>query len=158
MATYHSTAEVLDAIVGQVEKTVGRETDATFKFIGSLNDAVQSHFGQRGGADVKLVVAITLGEVTSPNLTANGNPLTLAMPVSMYVVSRMKRATYEEDTDRVLQVIDALTFDAFDCDKTTSDYKARVAGNRFQGWAPLVTPDLNFMAFRVDWEIRPKRT
>lgn len=158
MANYHSTAEVLDAIVGQVEKTVGREADAVFKFIGSLNDAVQTHFGQSGGGDVKLAVAITLGEATSPNLSAGGEPLTLSLPVSMYVISRMKRDTYEADTDRVLQNVDALTFDLFDCDKTTTDYKARVAGNSFSGWSPLITPDLNFMAFRVDWDIRPKRT
>jgi len=154
---YHSTQEVLDAIHGQVEKTLGDAVDSVVQFHGTLDQAIEYHFAQSAGTNLHDVVVISLANADGGRLSASGIPLYLEETVDIHVISRGRRGDYKGMSTRIIEIVDALTFDLFDQDKKHQDVLDRVAAHTFVSRRPRPTNDPNAMAFLVTWNIRPMR-
>ena len=154
---YHSTQEVLDAIHGQVEKTLGDAADSVVQFHGTLDQAIDSHFGQSAGTGVHSFVLISLSEGTPGVVTGSGIPLYMEEIVNIHIVSRGRRGDYKGMSSRLIEIADALTFDLFDQDNKHQDVLDRVAAHNFVSRRARPTNDPNAMAFLVTWNIKPRR-
>jgi len=154
---YHSTQEVLDAVHGQVEKTLGDAVDSVVQFHGTLDQAIEYHFAQSAGTNIHTVVVISLADASGGRLSAAGIPLYLEEVVDIHVVSRGRRGDYKGMSSRLIEAVDALTFDLFDQDNKHPDLLEYVAAHTFVSRRPRPTNDPNAMAFLVTWNIRPMR-
>jgi len=154
---YHSTQEVLDAIHGQVEKTLGDAVDSVVQFHGTLDQAIDSHFGQSAGTGAHSIVVVSLTEGNAGIVTGSGIPLYMEEIVNIHVVTRGRRGDYKGMSSRLIEIADALTFDLFDQDNKHQDVLDRVAAHNFVSRRARPTNDPNAMAFLVTWNIKPRR-
>jgi hypothetical protein len=154
---YHSTQEVLDAIHGQVEKTLGDAVDAVVQFHGTLDQAIDYHFAQSAGTNIHTVVVIGIADGNAGVVTGSGIPLYMEELVDIHVVSRGRRGDYKGMSSRLIEIADALTFDLFDQSNKHQDVLDRVAAHNFVSRRARPTNDPNAMAFLVTWNIKPRR-
>lgn len=155
MANYIPTYNVLDTVAGQVVKVAGQHTDAVIKYNGTLTNAVVDHFGQGVNTKSTTVVFVAATEGTA-TATSAGVPLQVEELLSLFIVMRAKRGDYEGATERLLRLVDLLTYDLFACDNKGSDVQENIAGLTFAGRRNRVMDDPNLMAYQVQWRVKPR--
>ena len=155
--SYKSTQEVLDAIQGQVEKTLGDSVDVVLQFHGNANQAISNHFGQGSGTNLSAVAFIAMSSGDSQAVSAAGIPVYINETIDVTVITRSRRGDYKEAAARLVEMADALTFDLFEQDYKHQDVKDCIAAHSFVGRRIITATDPNIMACTVTWNIRPMR-
>lgn len=158
MANYYSTSDLLEVVKGQVKKVAGDEVDAVLRFHGNLSQAVGQHFGQPSGKNVQVAVVVSLFDGVADRLAGDGTPLYLNEAIDLFVLARAKRGSYDEASERLMRVVDMLTWELWDCDNRGAEVKERIAAHRFLRRVPRILDDPNLMAYSVQWQIKPRQT
>lgn len=158
-AEYINTKDVFAAIKGQIEdQLVSDDIDSVIVFGGSLEDAVESHFGQSVKHTVKAAVFFGFSDDNSSTLSGSGQPLRQEMQLDFYVIIRARgRGKYAADHDRLLDISDKMMFDVFNPENFTATMRARCPVMRFGGRRRIATGSL-LMAHMLRFTATPKRS
>lgn len=155
--TYFSTAEVMDAIAGQVRDQLSQYTDDVVIFDGSLEQAVEDHFGQATKSRLKTVVFLGLTDDLQDAISGAGIPIRNALMVDLVAVVRTDgKSRYTKDRERLYGLSDALVYTVFDCPNWTAGYTARVHANKFV-LRRRAASDGDLMAHLVRFTFHPAR-
>ncbi len=148
---------MFEAIEGQLKKMLKNDIDDCVIFDGTLQNAIDRHFGGRLASGSSKVVFIGFSDASSDTQGGSGLPIREGILVDIYAIVRSgTNAKYNIDRKALLDIADAITHDAFDIDNRTSDFKDCVASTVYQGRRRQETsPDV--MSHLVRFVVHPQR-
>lgn len=158
MANYRSTYELMNALQGQVEKTVGDRVDQVVQFVGTLTQAVNYHMGQGAGTNLSTIVVVTPVADTAERITGGGLPLYLNGVYDLFIIKRANRGKYLDAIGSLFDIKDALIWDLFECDGKDQAVKDTIAAHALISSQPRILDDANLMAWSVQWQLKPMVT
>jgi len=151
----HSTNTVFEVIKGEIAKQLGDSLDDVLIFDGTLNSAIEEHFGTvRRGAG--RVVFVTLTDGSSNATSGYGVPVRDTLLVDIYIVFRVQgRGRYERVREDLWDVSDHIVRELFvqtNCDTKTNSV---LAGRNFISRSRQLTRD-DIMTHLIRYEITPQ--
>jgi hypothetical protein len=148
---------VFEAVKGQIERMLKNDIDACVIFDGTLQNAIDRHFGGRLPSNSSKVVFIGFSDAASDTQGGSGLPIREGLLVDVYVIVRSgANAKYEVDRQALWDISDVLVHDAFEFTNRHADLKACVASTVYQGRRRQETTS-DVMAHLVRFVMHPQR-
>ncbi len=157
MAAYYATSEVMEAIAGQIRDQLSNYVDDVIIFDGTLQQAVEDNFSQATQGRLNTIIFIGLSDDISELLSGAGLPVRGSLIVDIYALVRSTgRSRYTKDRERLYDVSDALIYTVFDHNNATTDYRARVGAQTYEGRRRGASSDPSLMAHQIRFNFRPR--
>lgn len=133
------------------------EIDACVIFDGTLQDALDRHFGGRLGANATKVVFIALSDAASDTQGGSGLPIREGLLVDAYVIVRSGATSkYDQDRKALFDISDSMTHDVFENSNRHAGFRACVASTVYQGRRRQATSS-DIMAHLIRFVMHPQR-